>query len=96
MIGSEIIHTEPYQRIKVEDYGLTNSQCSESLRYVSPSGSFSGSKAVAQVLIESKTIWLVAGRILNLPIISGLATLTYRLIASNRDKLPGGTPECKI
>jgi predicted DCC family thiol-disulfide oxidoreductase YuxK len=96
MIGSTRILTQPYQRLKPAEYGLTEKQCSEALRFVSKNGNFAGSKAVAQVLIESKTPWLVAGRILNLPIISSLANLTYTQIAANRDKLPGGTPECKI
>jgi len=96
MIGSKIIRTQPYQRLKPADYGLTEQECSEALRFVSKKGSFAGSKAVAQVLIESKTPWLVAGRILNLPLISGLANFAYAQIAANRDKLPGGTPECKI
>jgi predicted DCC family thiol-disulfide oxidoreductase YuxK len=96
MIGSKRILTQPYQRLKPAEYGLTEKECSEALRFVSKNGNFAGSKAVAQVLIESRTPWLVAGRILNLPIISSLANLTYTQIAANRDKLPGGTPECKI
>ncbi|SCX08019.1 Predicted thiol-disulfide oxidoreductase YuxK, DCC family [Candidatus Aquiluna sp. UB-MaderosW2red] len=96
MIGSKRIHTQPYQRLEPALYGLSEKECSEALRFVSERGKFQGSEAVAQVLIESKTPWLIAGRILNLPIISSLANLTYKKIAANRDKLPGGTPECKI
>jgi predicted DCC family thiol-disulfide oxidoreductase YuxK len=96
MIGTKTIRIQPYQRLELAQYGLTEIQCSQALQYVSAAGKFSGSEAVAQVLIESKTPWLVAGRILNLPGIRALARLIYAYVAANRNKLPGGTPECKI
>jgi predicted DCC family thiol-disulfide oxidoreductase YuxK len=40
-------------------------------------------------------IWRIAGRILLLPGISWMAAHTYRLIATNRHRLPGGTPACQ-
>ena len=54
----------------------------------------SGHEAIAAALGSAGGIWALAGRALLLPGISPIAASAYRLIADNRQRLPGGTPAC--
>jgi len=53
-------------------------------------------EAIAQLFIDSKTLWSVAGYLLRVPGINHLAERVYYWIAKNRHRLPGGTPECSM
>ena len=53
-------------------------------------------EAIAQLFIDSKTLWRVAGYLLRIPGINHLAKRVYYWIAKNRHRLPGGTPECSM
>jgi hypothetical protein len=52
--------------------------------------------AVADALMASRTVWVVAGAILKLPVITSVAYLIYSWVSKNRHKLPGGTPACSV
>jgi predicted DCC family thiol-disulfide oxidoreductase YuxK len=90
------IPTSPYQRTDLAALGLRLQDCEQAVQYVSDRGIESGHLAIAQGLIDSKTIWSLAGYVLKWPVITSIAFVVYHWIAKNRHRLPGGTPACSI
>jgi predicted DCC family thiol-disulfide oxidoreductase YuxK len=88
----------PWQRVPdLAVYGLTPGAAAASVRWVDSSGSLAtGHEAVAQVLMAAGGAWWLVGRCLLLPGISAVAAFGYEVIARNRDRLPGGTPACRL
>jgi predicted DCC family thiol-disulfide oxidoreductase YuxK len=88
----------PWQRVPdLAVYGLTPEAAAASVQWVDSSGSLaSGHEAVAQLLMATGGAWWVLGRILALPGIRAVGALVYDVISRNRDRLPGGTPACKL
>jgi predicted DCC family thiol-disulfide oxidoreductase YuxK len=76
--------------------GLSEEQAADAVQWVQVDGAVrSGPEAIAAMLSSAGPIWRIAGRILLLPGISWMAAHAYRLIATNRHRLPGGTPACQ-
>jgi len=90
------IPIEPYQKLDLESLGLTSELTSKAVYFVSGNTRFVAAAAIAQALISSKTIWALAGCFLKLPVIRSIAKPIYYLVAANRHRLPGGTPECQL
>jgi predicted DCC family thiol-disulfide oxidoreductase YuxK len=90
------IAIEPYQKLDLESLGLTSELTSKAVYFVSGNTRFVAAAAIAQALISSKTIWALAGWFLKLPVIRSIAKPIYYLVAANRHRLPGGTPECQL
>ncbi|MDE0868370.1 MAG: DCC1-like thiol-disulfide oxidoreductase family protein [Aquiluna sp.] len=90
------IAIEPYQKLDLGSLGLTSELTSKAVYFVSGSKRFVAAAAIAQALIESKTIWALAGWLLKLPVVRNIAKPIYYLVAANRHRLPGGTPECQM
>jgi predicted DCC family thiol-disulfide oxidoreductase YuxK len=90
------IPIEPYQRLDLDKYGLAPELTSKAVYYCSGTATFVAAEAIARFLIDSKTIWAAAGRLLLVPGIRWLARIVYYWVARNRYRLPGGTPECQI
>jgi predicted DCC family thiol-disulfide oxidoreductase YuxK len=88
----------PWQRAPdLAVYGLTPEEAAESVRWVDSSGAVaSGQEAVAHLLNHAGGAWSVVGRMLLLPLIGDVAEAVYRVIARNRDRLPGGTAACRL
>src|SRR5262249_47283529 len=88
----------PWQRVPdLAVYGLTPEAAGASVQWVDSSGSLAtGAEAVAQALMAAGGVWWLAGRIMVLPGIRSVAAFAYEVIASNRSRLPGGTPACKL
>jgi predicted DCC family thiol-disulfide oxidoreductase YuxK len=77
--------------------GLTESAAADALQWVEPDGTIrAGHEAVAALLIRSNRLWALVGKFILLPGISAIAARVYRLVADNRDRLPGGTPACAL
>jgi predicted DCC family thiol-disulfide oxidoreductase YuxK len=92
------VHAVPWQRVPdLAAYGLTPEAAAASLQWVDSSGSLaSGHEAVAQTLMTAGGVWRYVGRSLLVPGISAVTALVYDVVARNRDRLPGGTPACKL
>jgi predicted DCC family thiol-disulfide oxidoreductase YuxK len=90
------IPAAPYQRTNLSALGLTLQECEQAVQYVSENGIQSGHLAIAQGLIDSKTIWSLAGYVLKWPVITSIAFVAYHWVAKNRHRMPGGTPACSI
>jgi predicted DCC family thiol-disulfide oxidoreductase YuxK len=89
--------TVPYQRADLDSLGLTAAQCEVALQWVGVDRTvLSAHRAVAQVLIDAGKGWGVVGRAMRLPGIRTLTAVTYRGVARNRHRLPGGTPACSL
>lgn len=87
----------PWQFADLDQLGITPEQATEAVQWVGADGTVhSGHEAIAAMLLASRRPYRVLGRSLLLPGISALAALTYRLVATNRHRLPGGTPACKL
>ena len=95
MTGNRIA-IEPYQFLKLEKFDLSEELTSKAVYYVSNQKTYIANYAIAQILIESKSIWSLAGRLMNLPGIRTIANWVYYWVARNRHRLPGGTPECSL
>ena len=85
-----------WQISDLDELGVTAAQAEQAVRWIEPDGTVrSGHEAIAAALDTAGAPWRIAGRTLVLPGISPLAAAVYRLIARNRQRLPGGTPACK-
>jgi predicted DCC family thiol-disulfide oxidoreductase YuxK len=88
----------PWQRVPdLAAYGLTPEAAASEVQWVDSSGSLaSGHEAVAQLLMAAGGPWRYVGRSLLLPGIGAAAAFVYGVISRNRDRLPGGTPACRL
>jgi predicted DCC family thiol-disulfide oxidoreductase YuxK len=86
----------PWQHADLAAHGLTQQQCESAVQLVLPEGTWSGHAAVGKLLLRSQWWWKPIGVLLLVPPTSWLARLGYRWIASNRYRLPGGTPACAL
>ena len=87
----------PWQVTNLDELGITAAQATEAVRWIGTDGKVrSGHEAIAAALGTAGWPWRLVGRAISLPGISSLAAVTYRLIARNRYRLPGGTPACAV
>ena len=85
----------PWQLTDLTRLGVTEEQVAAAVQWVGVDGMVrSGHEAIAAVLSCAGPIWRVVGRLVLLPGISWVAAKTYRLVAENRHRLPGGRPTC--
>jgi predicted DCC family thiol-disulfide oxidoreductase YuxK len=86
-----------WQLTDLDALGLTEEEASAAVQWVETDGTIrSGHEAIAAALSSAGGVWALAGRALLLPGISQIAAVSYRLIADNRYRLPGGTPACAV
>lgn len=90
------INSQPFQTLSFENLGTSRELAELSVLYLKRGFVYRGARAIAEFLIDSKTPWLIAGWFIKTPVILSFAELAYDLVAKNRHRLPGGTPECEI
>lgn len=91
------IVAEPWQYLKLEDYGLTQAQASAKVQLFFEGQLFAGHRAVAKLLqLQANPAYRFIGRVALLPGFSQFASFIYFLTAKYRHKLPGGTPACRL
>jgi predicted DCC family thiol-disulfide oxidoreductase YuxK len=87
--------TVAWQLTDLDELGITEEQAAAAVQWVSIDGEVrSGHEAIAATLKSAGGIWKIAGRTILLPGVSWLAAKCYRLVATNRHRLPGSTPAC--
>ncbi|MFJ8643888.1 thiol-disulfide oxidoreductase DCC family protein [Streptomyces sp. NPDC093610] len=87
----------PWQFAELDSSGATRERAEYELLWVTPSGAIhGGAQAVAKLLLSAGRGWAVPGALLTLPPLRQLAHGVYRLIANNRERMPGGTPACAL
>jgi predicted DCC family thiol-disulfide oxidoreductase YuxK len=58
---------------------------------------YGGAQAVARLLLRTRRpLWSALGGLMTLPPFAQAAAVGYRLVAANRQRLPGGTPACAL
>lgn len=86
----------PWQSLNLDDFGLTEAQCSTGVYWVQDGAAYRGADAAAQALRVCERPWPFVGRLLGRPPIIWLARGIYPVIAKYRHKLPGATDACRI
>lgn len=86
----------PWQRLDLDQLGLTQDQCREAVQWVGENGQVaSGHAAIAATLRAGHPVWRPVGALLVAPGFSWLAARVYSWVAGHRYALPGGTPACR-
>ena len=86
-----------HQKADLLQLGLTTEQCSAALQWVFRDSTIrSGSRAVAALLRSSNFGWAILGVAIDLPVVRLISSAIYKLIAKNRQHLPGGTAACAL
>jgi predicted DCC family thiol-disulfide oxidoreductase YuxK len=87
----------PWQQLDLGALGLTEQQVDKAVQWVGADGSrAAGAAAFSRVLRRAGRGWRAAGVLLALPPISWVAAGVYRVIAANRQRMPGGTAACAL
>lgn len=88
---------EPLQSADLATWGIDRVRALEEMAFVDDRGEASfGHHAWAGLLRTGNPVFWLAGTLLDAPLIEPVASLVYRTIATHRDKLPGGTPACRV
>lgn len=86
-----------HQKADLLQLGLTTEQCNAALQWVfRDSTARSGSRAVAALLRSSNFGWAILGVAIDLPVVRLISSAIYKVIAKNRQHLPGGTAACAL
>jgi predicted DCC family thiol-disulfide oxidoreductase YuxK len=87
----------PWQRADLPLLGVDQQRAEYEVLWVTPVGKvYGGAQAVAKLLLGSGRGWAVLGGLLRLPPLCWVAHASYRLVANNRERMPGGTPACSV
>lgn len=87
----------PWQFTDLAAVGTTPTRAQREVLWVAGDGRvFGGAAAFAQWLRFRGGPYGVLGRAMGLPGIRQLAAVVYRLIAANRQRMPGGSPACAL
>jgi predicted DCC family thiol-disulfide oxidoreductase YuxK len=91
------VPVEPWQFTDLPAYGTTAERAQYEVLWVDTAGEIhGGAQAFARWLIHTGGLWRPLGVMITLPPIRWVAAGVYRLIANNREKMPGGTPACAL
>ncbi|MFI2780320.1 thiol-disulfide oxidoreductase DCC family protein [Streptomyces sp. ALB3] len=87
----------PWQFADLDSLGTTRERAEFEVLWITPAGGIhGGAQAVAKLLLHAGRGWAVVGALLTLPPLRWIAHGVYRLVANNREKMPGGTPACAL
>ena len=87
----------PWQFAELEALGVTRQQAEAAVQWIEPDGSVAGgADAIATLLVDAGSYWRVLGLLIGHRPGRWVAGPVYRLVAANRDKLPGGTATCVL
>lgn len=93
----QLPRVEPWQALDLDEFGLTEQQCSQAVQWVDRDGSArSGHRAVAAALRSAGKGWRPLGVVMEWPVVSPVMGVVYRIIAKNRHRLPGATDACRL
>lgn len=90
------LNIQPYQFLDLGKLGLELSEAQSAVQLVTENSRYSGARAIAEALIQGRTVWSVVGWLIKTPVILSFAELIYLWVAKNRHRLPGGTPACQM
>lgn len=91
------IEIVPYQWADLSDFGITTSEAAAKVQLSHGKNIYAGHRCMSMLLqIQPNPVLKLIGRIMILPGINLISARLYDWIAENRQKLPGGTPACRI
>jgi predicted DCC family thiol-disulfide oxidoreductase YuxK len=90
------ITSSPYQFLNLDELGVSLDEAESAVQYIRGDVGLKGAEAIAYCLLDSKTVWSAAGWLMRAPVILSFAEIIYSVVAKNRHRLPGGTPECQL
>lgn len=73
-----------YQSADLAALGLTREQCADAVQWVTRERIVSAHLAVAAALRHARAPWPLAGAMMSLPVVRGVAGATYRKVAARR------------
>ncbi len=86
-----------FQHADLDSLGLTVKECEEAVQWVEPDGRVTSAHiAVGDLLRATGLRWRPLAFLAQTPPFSWVASVVYKWIARNRDRLPGGTPACAM
>jgi predicted DCC family thiol-disulfide oxidoreductase YuxK len=86
---------KPWQRVDLDAYGIPRSRARHEVLWVGTDGRVDGgAQAIARLLLDCGGIWALLGGLIRVPPLRWVAHGLYRLVANNRDRMPGGGPTC--
>jgi predicted DCC family thiol-disulfide oxidoreductase YuxK len=92
----ETVHVEPWQRLDLNAYDLGVRDVTTAAYWVDERGKqYRGHRSIGKALVAAGGVWKPVGALILVPPFSWLAAGVYAIIARNRSRHPGGTPECK-
>ena len=87
----------PYQWTDLNQYGLTAEEAAAKVQLVVGDKVFAGHNCMAKLLLIQPNVFVkLVGAVMVMPVIEPISARLYTWIAANRQKLPGGTPACKL
>jgi predicted DCC family thiol-disulfide oxidoreductase YuxK len=87
----------PYQWTDLGQYGLTAVEAAAKVQLVVGDKVFAGHNCMAKLLLIQPNVFVkLVGAVMVMPVIEPISARLYTWIAANRQKLPGGTPACKL
>jgi predicted DCC family thiol-disulfide oxidoreductase YuxK len=77
---------------------VTAARAEREVLWITPDGRvYGGAQAAARLLLRTRRpLWSALGALATLPPVRQAAAVVYRLVAENRQRLPGGTPACAL
>jgi predicted DCC family thiol-disulfide oxidoreductase YuxK len=91
------IEIAPYQWTDLNQYGLTTDEAAAKVQLVVGDKVFAGHYCMAKLLLIQPNVLLKAlGSVMVATGLNPISAKVYEWIAANRQKLPGGTPACKM
>ena len=95
--GRRTAHLVPWQGTDLDALGTTADRAQREVLWVAPDGTVAGgAQAFASWLRFAGQPYATLGRVMAWPLVRQLAAVVYRLVANNRQRLPGGTPACAL
>ncbi|MER0245074.1 DUF393 domain-containing protein [Streptomyces sp. HSW2009] len=87
----------PAHLADLAELGTTQARAEHELLWVTPFGRvYGGVMAVAKLLLNAGRGWTPLGALLSLPPLRWIGHGVYRLVADNRQRMPGGTAACAV
>ncbi|MEO0067399.1 MAG: hypothetical protein RJB63_524 [Actinomycetota bacterium] len=87
----------PYQWTDLYQYGLTTEEAAAKVQLVIGDKVFAGHYCMSKLLlIQPNPLLKLIGALMVMPGAEPISAKIYTWIATNRQKLPGGTPACKM
>ena len=77
---------------------VSGARAEREVLWITPDGRVhGGAQAAARLLLRTRRpLWSALGALATLPPFRQAAAAVYRLVAANRQRLPGGTPACAL